>query len=73
MLIVDRFEGDYAIIENEDEYYDVKKDRLPKDCREGDILILKNNVYTIDKKQTKLHKEFIRELQRSSFKDIDNF
>lgn len=25
MLIIDRFERDYAIIENEDEYYDVKK------------------------------------------------
>ena len=60
MLIVDSFEGDYAIIENEDEYYNIKKDRLPKDCREDDILILKNNVYTIDKEQTK-------------FKDIDNF
>lgn len=60
MLIVDSFEGDYAIIENEDEYYNIKKDRLPKGCREDDILILKNNVYTIDKEQTK-------------FKDIDNF
>lgn len=71
MLIIDRFEGNYAIIENENEYYDIRKDKLPQNCREGDILILKDNVYTIDKEKTKLHRKFMRKLQCASFKDID--
>jgi hypothetical protein len=39
-LIIDRYEGNYAICENEDKTtVPVPKYRLPLDCKEGDCLI----------------------------------
>jgi hypothetical protein len=40
-LIIDRFEGSYAICENEDEScLKIPKTKLPAGCREGECLIM---------------------------------
>jgi hypothetical protein len=43
-LIIDRFEGAYAICEVDDKsMVKIPKYRLPLDCKEGDCLILDSN------------------------------
>ena len=37
-LTVERFEGDIAVCETDSGFIDIPRDRLPSDCREGDIV-----------------------------------
>ena len=62
-LIVDRFEGDYAVCEKEDgAMMNVEKDRLPKGTKEGDILILEGESIFIDNNATLERKKYIEDL-----------
>ena len=47
---VDRFEGTIAVLENRDtgEMFNVNKDELPQEVKEGTILKLNNDKYEID-------------------------
>ncbi|MGN1411756.1 MAG: DUF3006 domain-containing protein [Oscillospiraceae bacterium] len=65
MLIIDRFEGDYAILEDNANHYEIKKSELPQDCREGDVIVSQGGMYIIDEEQTRLRREAIQKLQRS--------
>lgn len=65
MLIIDRFEGDYAILEDNNNHYEIKKSELPQGCREGDVIISQDGIYIIDEEQTRLRREAIQKLQRS--------
>ena len=38
MLIIDRFEGDYAIVETDKGMANIPRSELPKGAKEGDIL-----------------------------------
>lgn len=49
MLIVDRFEGDWAIVEYGDETFNIPKELLPKDAKEGDVL---NITIEVDRQAT---------------------
>ena len=51
---VDRFEGDYAILENRktNEIRNVKKDMLPKNIKEGSILQYVNGKYLYNEERT---------------------
>lgn len=60
--IIDRFEGSYAICEQEDKTF-VKflKTHLPINAKEGDVLIKGNDGnFTISEQETELRKERIR-------------
>jgi len=60
-LIIDRFEGDYAICEREDKtFINVPRKQLPKDANEGDVIIFENGKYMIDKETTKKRRDAIR-------------
>lgn len=37
-IIIDRFEGDYAVVERGEEVYDIPKKLLPSNAKEGDIV-----------------------------------
>ena len=52
---VDRFEGEYAILENRktNEVKNVKKDMLPENIKEGSILQYVNGKYTYNEELTK--------------------
>lgn len=52
---VDRFEGDYAILEDRktNEIKNVKKDMLPENIKEGSILQYVNEKYVLDEERTK--------------------
>ncbi len=46
-FVVDRIENTYAVMEvsNTKEIINVKLDKLPKNIKDGDILIIKDDVY----------------------------
>lgn len=48
MLIIDRIEDGFAVIEDEDRHFEVAVTELAEDVREGDAVILENGVYIKD-------------------------
>lgn len=46
-MIIDRFEGDFAVCENDGAMISIEKRLLPPQCREGDKIILENGTYVI--------------------------
>lgn len=57
-VIIDRFEGEFAIVELENkEVIDMPIDLVPKDAKEGDILEVR-----IDKEETEKRKKAISSL-----------
>jgi len=67
--IIDRFEGDYAILEMEDGPKKVLKVVLPSQVREGDVLILQGNNWVADWEATRERKEKIEKLARELWED----
>lgn len=49
MLIIDRFEGDFAVIEFGDITFDLPRELLPKEAKEGDVLRMS---ISVDKEET---------------------
>ena len=67
--IIDRFEGELAVIEFDDEMKDIPKSELPKNAQVGDVLIFDGDKITISKAETdKLEKE-IDDLMDELFED----
>lgn len=65
MLIIERFEGEYAVIETDDGYINIKRSILPDNCKEGDIITEENGNYQIEKDETDKRREKIKKLQNS--------
>ena len=64
-LIIDRFEGDYAVCETENlEFVNIPKSALPCAAKEGDVISI-----SIDQSETEERKEKIEGLMNSLFKD----
>ena len=59
---VDRFEGSMAVLENREtgEMFNINKNELPKEAKEGTILKLNNNKYEIDLKEQKVIEDRIK-------------
>ncbi|UZJ78634.1 DUF3006 domain-containing protein [Fictibacillus sp. KU28468] len=56
--IIDRFEGEYAVIEIGNETKDILKSSLPKQAKVGDVIYFKDDKIVVDKEETeKLRKE----------------
>ncbi|MBD8922980.1 DUF3006 domain-containing protein [bacterium] len=63
-VIIDRFEGDYAVVEIEiGKYVNIPKILIPY-AKEGDIIKIE-----IDKKETLERKKHIQELMNNVFED----
>ena len=68
--IVDRIEGNYVILEGkEGNIFNVRKSDIVGDVKEGDILYIKNNIYYIDEKATKLRKGEIDNLMKGLWEE----
>ncbi|WP_066896061.1 DUF3006 domain-containing protein [Clostridium nigeriense] len=68
--IVDRIEGNYVILEGkEGNIFNVRKSDIMGDVKEGDILYIKNNIYYIDEKATKLRKGEIDNLMKGLWEE----
>lgn len=53
MIILDRFEGNLAVLETEDGIQTVSRDCIPTDATEGDVLtLLANGSYALDAEET---------------------
>jgi hypothetical protein len=69
-LIIDRFEGNYAVCETENmKMINVLKDLIPPSSKEGDVLLFAGTKYTIDIKATNVRKEKIEKLMDDVWKD----
>ncbi len=61
-LIIDRFEGDFAVCEQEDKIFiNISKNSLPPDVKEGDFIFENDGAYTIDYEITRDIKKVINE------------
>ena len=67
--IIDRFEGIYAICEQEDKtMISIRKDQFPSGVKEGDCIIRKENgTFLIDVSETKSRKDRIRKKMNDLF------
>ena len=70
MLIVDRFEGNFAVCELVDKDSGttqilIEKEKLPLNVKEGDVLFVSEKGYEIDLTQTEKRREKIKKLQNS--------
>ena len=64
MLIIDRFEGDFAVVETSNGFVNIPRSDMPSGAREGDVLVL-----GLDKKDTDSRKERIDGMMNKLFKD----
>lgn len=65
MLIIERFEGNTAVIEDGEKNFEVIRDKLPANAREGDVLKIVGEVFEIDKEKTEIRRKEILKLQNS--------
>ena len=71
MLIIDRFEGDYAVIETDSDNINILRSELPKGAKEGDCILKSEDGlrYIIDKEGTAARRKRIEEKMNRLFKD----
>jgi hypothetical protein len=68
-VIIDRFEGYYAVCEKEDRtMIDINKSDLPSDAKEGDVLNVDNNMVTIDIEETDKRRKEVEKLTEDLWK-----
>ena len=67
---IDRFEGKIAVCEelSTRKIIDINIELLPSNCKEGDIIVLKNGKYEKDIEATKKEKEEISSMVNNLFK-----
>lgn len=67
--IVDRFEGEYAVIEVDGETRDVKRNLIADSVRVSDVVILKNGKWERDSDETLKRKKEVKKLMDSVWED----
>lgn len=63
-VIIDRFEGDYAVVEIEIGKFVLLPKELVPDAKEGDVVLI-----TVDRKATQKRKEKVKNLMNQLFVD----
>ena len=64
-LIIDRFEAEYAVCEDENKkILNINKSKIPKQAKDGDIIIYTDGKYILDKEKTLNRKKYIEELKK---------
>lgn len=68
--IIDRIENNIVICENQEnkKMENFKIEQFPKEIKDGDIVILENGEFRIDKQETKTKKQEIEELMKKLMK-----
>jgi len=66
MMIIDRFEGNYAICEDNGQIITISKDNLPQNCHEGSVIQFIDNRYEL--MDDTLRREQMREKMNALFK-----
>jgi len=64
-VIIDRFEGNFAVCEKEDrKMLDIQRDKVPSTAKEGDVLNITDDKITIDIEETEKREKEIEELTK---------
>jgi len=64
-VIIDRFEGDFAVCEREDRsMIDIEISKIPSKAKEGYVLDISDDIITIDLEETERRKRKIEELTK---------
>ena len=64
-VIIDRFEGHFAVCEKEDKtMIDIERSKIPAEAKEGDALLVEDNKIIIDEEETKKREERIEDLTK---------
>jgi len=62
-VIIDRFEGEYAVCETESrQVINIERSKLPERVQEGDVLIIEGEVTKLDERETELRRQKIAKL-----------
>lgn len=61
MIIIDRFEGEHAVLEIDDNMVTIDRALIPKEAEEGDVLYISENGYIIDSAATEARRAAMRE------------
>ncbi|SHI67998.1 DUF3006 domain-containing protein [Thermoclostridium caenicola] len=65
-VIIDRFEGSFAVCEKEDRtMMHIERNRLPAGAGEGDVLVIQGDVISLDAEETALRRQKIRKMMES--------
>lgn len=65
-FIIDRFEENFAVCEDENGIMkNIERSLLPKDTREGDVIFKDNNIFYIDYEETKKLREEINQMTKN--------
>lgn len=68
-LIIDRFEGNFAVCEMENkEIIDIERSRIPKEAKEGDILVINSDKIYISYEETEKRRSEIERLANELWK-----
>jgi hypothetical protein len=71
-VIIDRFEGDFAVCEKADrKMLNIKRALVPPEAKEGDALIIEGEVITINAAETNKRKNAVSKLFSELFKKKD--
>jgi hypothetical protein len=66
---IDRFEGEFAIMETENGYISILKAKIPPQAREGDVLLVQNEEWVIDLEATRMRKEKMNSMASELWQD----
>jgi hypothetical protein len=65
IVIIDRFEGDFAVCEKDDKkMINIEKDKMPFGAKEGDVLNIEGSFIIINKTATAKRKDEIENLTK---------
>ena len=68
-VTIDRFEGEVAVCENDDRtMINIRREKIPQEAKEGDILILEGDSITLDTTSTVERKKRIDNLMDDLWK-----
>jgi hypothetical protein len=67
--IIDRFEGDIAVVEINGKTQDFPKSIFPKEAEVGDVVIIDGDTVAVDKKETEKLRKEIEELMNEVWED----
>lgn len=67
--IVDRFEGEYVVIEINGKTQDFKRDQVDSEVKEGDVVVLQNGIWRTDLDETNKRSSDIKKLMNELWAD----
>lgn len=72
MTIIDRFEGNIAVLETDSGMMDIDRSLLPENAAEGDVLTYENGAWVIDRQLTDYRRSRIQQRLHRLMKKEEN-